>query len=342
MYLFEVFSKMRVLFFVVTLILLMSRPVVQAEEMAAGQEEKNEKRRIIRQVIKNWVEIGAKQYERGFYEHAKKSLYKALEYEEYLTAAEHTKINKLLESKSTNPLTREALSKYIQTAQELIEQGDLLKAASYLEKIKNNDSLTKTERKKADESLSRLYKQIKKQQREVSELYKQSVEFYGKGQLEKAREGLVKVVRSKVSKSKEGEMAEDYLMQIDAILLNEAKLEKIQEVAEPAKTAAPEQVKKQDLQIEVVSRTKNIQHSYTKAVVEDTVNKTKDYMGQGKFYMAQETVETAEKVVNENRIYLGDELFRQYTQKLKELTEVISSERKKWLGDLQDVEEDKR
>jgi len=342
MYLFDIFSKMRVLFFVVTLILLMSRPVVQAEEMAAGREEKIEKRRVIRDVIKNWVEIGAKQYERGFYEHAKKSLYKALEYEEYLTAAEHTKINKLLNSKRTTPLSREQITEYIQTAQKLIEKGDLLKAASYLEKIKDNDSLNRAERRKANESLSRLYEQIKKQQEEISVLYKQSVEFYGKGQLEKAREGFVKVVRSKVSKSPEGEMAEDYLMQIDAILLNEVKPEKIQDTAKIPEKVVPEPVKKQDLQVEVVSRSKNIQHSYTKAVVDDTVNKTKDYMGQGKFYKAQETVEAAEKVVIENRIYLGDELFRQYTQKLKELTEVISSERKKWLGGLQDVEEDKR
>ncbi len=342
MYLVESFRKMRVLSFVVILILLMSGPVVLGEEMAADRANEIDKQRIIREVVKNWVEIGAKQYERGFYEHAKKSFFKAMEYEEYLTKAEYTKINKLLERKNTTSFGRERLAEYVQTAKELIEQGDLLKAKAYLERIKDSDSLTETERRKTGESLSRLYKQIEKQQKKDSELYKQSVEFYGQGQLEKAREGFVEVVRSKVSRAPEREMAEDYLMQIDAILLNEAKPEKIEETAKPSKTAAPEPVKKQDLQIEVGSRSKNIQHSYTRAVVADAEAKAQDYMSQGKFYKAQETVETAEKVVSENRIYLGDELFRQYTRKLKELTEAISSERKKWLGGLQGVGEDKR
>jgi len=320
----------------------MCLPVVKADEMTAGQGEKIEKQRIIREVIKNWVEIGAKQYERGFYEHAKKSLYKALEYEEYLTAAEHTKINKFLESKNTPPLAREQITEYIKTAQELIEKGDLLKATSYLEKIKDNDSLTKSERRKANESLSRLYKQINKQQKEISELYKQSVEFYGKGELEKGREGFVKVVSSNVARAPEKGMAEDYLMQIDAILLNEAKSEKIGGTAKPVKKTPAEVVKKQELQIESVSRPKNIQDSYTKAVVGDVVSKVQDYMSQGKFYKAQEAVEGAEKVVNENRIYLGDELFGQYRQQLKELAEAISSERKRWLGSPQGVDGDKK
>jgi len=342
MYSGESFKKMRVLSFVVILILLMSGTLVLAEEIAGGGANEIDKRRIIREVVKNWVEIGAKQYERGFYEHAKKSLYKALEYEEYLTTAEHAKINKLLERRNTTLLGREHLTEYVQTAKELIEQGDLLKAKAYLERIKDSDSLTETERRKAGESLSRLYKQIEKQQKEISELYKRSVELYGEGQLEKAREGFVKVARSKVSRAPEGEMAEDYLMQIDAILQNEAKSQPGQDTAKPAKAAAAEPVKKKDLQIEVGSRSKSIQHSYTRAVVEDAVAKVQDYMSQGKFYKAQETVETAEKVVSENRIYLGDELFRQYTQQLKELTEAISSERKKWLGGLQGVEDDKR
>ena len=350
MYLFEIFSKLRVLFCVLTLILLMLGPVVQAEEMTAGQGEKIEKRRIIREVIKNWVEIGAKQYERGFYKHAKKSLYKALEYEEYLTAAEHTKINELLKSKRTTPLSKEQLTEYIQTAQELIEKGDLIKAASYLEKVKDNDSLTKNERKKADESLSRLYKQIKKQQEEISVLYKQSVEFYGKGELEKGREGFVNVVSSKVAGAPEREMAEDYLMQIDAILLNEAKSEKIVVIAKPVKKTPPEPVtktpvepvKKQELQVESVSRAKNIQDSYTKAVVGDVLSKVQDYMSQGKFYKAEEAVEGAVKVVNANRIYLGDGLFGQYRQQLKELAEAISIERKRWLGSLRGVDGDKK
>jgi tetratricopeptide (TPR) repeat protein len=333
---------MRELSFVVILILLMSGHVVMGEEMAADRANEIDKRRIIRGVVKNWVEIGAKQYERGLYEHARKSLFKALEYEHYLTAAEYTKINKLLKSTSTTSLGREHLTEYIQAAKELIEKGELLKAKAYLERIKESDSLTKNERRKVGESLNKLYKQIKKQQKEISELYKRSVEFYGKGQLEKAREGFVKVARSKVSGAPEGEMAEDYLIQIDAILQNEAKSKEIKKEGMPAKIAAAEPVKKQDRQIEVGSRSKNIQHSYTKAVVEDAVNKAQNYMSQGKFYKAQETVEKAVKLVNENRIYLGDDLFTQYSQQLKELIEAISKERKKWLGDLQGIEDDKR
>lgn len=69
----------------------------------------------------------------------------------------------------------------------------------------------------------------------------------------------------------------------------------------------------------ISSRRESILRSYTKAVVKDAVVKARDYMEQGKFDKAEAVVETAEAIVNKNRVYLGDKLFRRFNDKLAKL-----------------------
>ncbi|MHC4396324.1 MAG: hypothetical protein ACYS1A_11785 [Planctomycetota bacterium] len=301
--------------------------------MSEGQVNEVNKRQIIRQVIQNWVEVGAKQYERGFYQQAEKSFLQALEYREYLTAAEHIRIDKLLKKTGAESLGRKRITEYIQTAKELIERGELITARAYLERIKDSKSLSKTERKQIIKSLGKLQSQLNKQKKEITELYKRSVSFYRKGQFEKARAGFVRVAKEGFSAAPPGKSAEDYLVQIEAILKRKAEPQVIKEPSLPSMKAVAEPVKKQDRNVEVGGRSKNIRQSYTRAVVEDSVIKAQDYVNQGKFYKAKEALEFAERIVNENRMYLGDEFFRQYSEQLKQLTEVIVEGRKRWLGD---------
>ena len=111
-------------------------------------------------------------------------------------------------------------------------------------------------------------------------------------------------------------------------------------VAEPAvvkkaKQAAGTEVKvvepkiTEEVTADVIKRRKNILRSYTKAVVNDAVGKVKSYISKGDFDKAQKAVEGAEWIIYQNWAYLGDELFKQYNNKLKLLTEKIVKEQSK-------------
>ncbi len=66
-----------------------------------------------------------------------------------------------------------------------------------------------------------------------------------------------------------------------------------------------------------------IAKTYTKAVVEDAGVKTDYYISTGEFDKAIEKVRTATDVVRKNRLLIGDELFTQYSIRLKQLVDNI-------------------
>lgn len=336
MSLIEYFGGKARLSVILSLILLLAGVATWGSEKVELQVNEAEKQQVIRQVIQNWVEVGARQYERGFYKQAKESFLQALEYQEYLTAAEYTKLNKLLEKAGIAALGRKQIAEHIQRAKELIEEGELIKAKAHLERIKDNKSLSKAERKEIVRSLIGLQSQLNKQQEEIAKLYNRSVKFYRKGQLERARAGFIQVARGEFSAAPEGKTAEDYLVLINAIVKWRAEPPRSQEPSVPSMVAVAKPVKKQGSAVGVVDRSKNIRQSYTRAVVEDAVFKAQDYLGEGKFYKAKEAIEIAERAVNENQMYLGDELFQQYQRRLKRLMKVIVEGRMRWLGSQQE------
>ncbi|MFZ0033714.1 MAG: hypothetical protein WAK60_01825 [Sedimentisphaerales bacterium] len=63
--------------------------------------------------------------------------------------------------------------------------------------------------------------------------------------------------------------------------------------------------------------------TYTKAVVEDAAVKVGYYIGHGEFDNAVSVVRTATGVIEDNRVIIGEELFAQYSIRLKQLTEKI-------------------
>jgi general secretion pathway protein D len=76
--------------------------------------------------------------------------------------------------------------------------------------------------------------------------------------------------------------------------------------------------------IDVINSKRNIIRSHTKAVVNDAIAKTHNYMNQAMFDKAKNAVETAILTVNKNQMHLGDELFKTYNDMLAVLTEEIS------------------
>jgi type II secretory pathway component GspD/PulD (secretin) len=367
-FLIESSGRKPLLVLLVTLLLL----TTALSEVASPQPTKADKEKVVRQVAQRWIQIGAEQYKKGYFKAAKQSFLRAQDYQGYLTAAEREKLTALLEKTHTGILEREHVFEAIRTADELVKQGELIKAKAYLEKIKDNEFLTEAEQELITKGLKKLDSQLDEQKKEITELYNRSVEFYHAGQLEKAREGFVKVAtKSDLVAAPQGETAEDYLVKIDDILVQRAEpsapteakpedtlgttietvtrellgveAEPNQVVQEPNElvVAAPERevpepVAAEGAYIEVINRKRNIRRSHTRAVVNDAVAKVQNYISQDEFDKAKEEVERAERIVNEYQLDLGDELFRQHSDELKQLAEKIAQEQDKRARQLQE------
>jgi len=91
--------------------------------------------------------------------------------------------------------------------------------------------------------------------------------------------------------------------------------------------------------IEQITKQRNILRTYAGTVVNNAVTKANNLMNEAKFDKAKQEVEDAEFVVNENQIHLGEALFKEYSDKLKTLTETIAE---KQAQQTQQAEQEKR
>ncbi|MGB2864048.1 MAG: hypothetical protein WBC05_12030, partial [Sedimentisphaerales bacterium] len=212
-----------------------------------------------------------------------------------------------------------------------------------------------------------------------AELYQNSMDFYHAGQFEKAREGLVKVATSGLIPSGMKKYIEKYLAQIDKRLPQTADKEPVPEKKKPEMIAViepkvfnlgaaesevnepelvePEVVELKPAQpqvtaikvaspatgegsyIEQINIKRNILRTYTGTVVNNAITKANSYMDQGQFDKAKKEIESAEFTVNENQIHLGDELFKEYSSKLKTVADEIV---RKQAEKAKQVEQEKR
>jgi tetratricopeptide (TPR) repeat protein len=337
--------------------------------VAPSQVNGADKQKVVRQVAQKWIQVGTEQYERGFYKPAEQSFLRARDYQEYLTETEREKLNELVEKTHTAVVEREGILERIQKADELIKQGEPTKARALLEQARDSEFVTEQERKLITDGLTKLEQPSDEQQKEAAELYDRSVKFYRAGQLEEAREGFIELAGSAVLTTPAGESPEDYLVKIDSILAERAEhkarpqeqlqdstaivvedklpefgdesfqgleeQEKVAIIAEP-QPEAPEQAADEGSYIKVIDRRRNILRSHTKAVVNDVVSKANNYINQGEFDKAKEAVETAERTVNKNQLFLGDDLFKQYSDQLQQLNEQVLQKQKQMSQQMQE------
>jgi len=266
----------------------------------------------------------------------------------------------------------------IKRADELVRQGQPIKAKAYLEKVKDSEFLTEENRRQIAERIAKLDSQLDEGKKEIAELYRKSVAFYQAGQLEKAREGFIKVAKNGLLTVPAGQTAEDYLVKIDNVLVERVKPPrptkakevkrirgtgivektpktsitvvggKLLNVAEPVQKAGLPVIQEPDKSAMVAvakpvepvtnkgDHKTNVIRSYTRAVFNNAVTKSQNYISQCEFDEAKEVVEMAERIVNKNRLRLGNELFGQYSSELKQLTERIIREKARWLGNWED------
>jgi predicted CXXCH cytochrome family protein len=110
------------------------------------------------------------------------------------------------------------------TVSKLIEKGEIKEARAYLEKFKESNSFTNEEWIKIVQVLNLMdfaasrtegYAEKVKKQNAVAELYYLSLAFYYAGQMEKAREGLIEVLKSNSIPEAIAKTIQDDLANID-------------------------------------------------------------------------------------------------------------------------------
>jgi len=347
-FLIKLLDKRALLAMLVPVLLL-----AQVSKAGSSQPDEAEKEKVLRKIARDWIRVGTKQYERSFYKQAEQSFFQAVEYQRYLTMTEREQLSNSLEKTYKAEVEREHALEQIKAANELAKRGRAGEAKSRFEKFKDSEFLTETEQHEITEVLSELKKQLNQRTTEISKLYNYSVRLYLTGQLEEARQGFIEVAKSGLLVTPAGKSAEAYLVKIDNILVRRMELSTAAQ-ARPQKkllestvtviedellgsqTNGNLQHREQPSEVfykpdrvtsaaeplsdgEINSRRESILRSYTEAVVNDAVVKAQDYMKQGKFDKAEAVVETAEAIVNKNRVYLRDRLFKRFNDKLAKL-----------------------
>ncbi|UCF00146.1 MAG: hypothetical protein JSV82_03505, partial [Planctomycetota bacterium] len=316
--------------------------------VALSQANESDKQRIVRQVAQKWIQVGTEQYGRGFFKAAEQSFLRAQDYQEYLADAERKKLNQFLENTHTAVLEREYILEHIRVADELEKQGSLNEAKKHFEKVVNSEFLAKAERQLIAGKIKKLNDQLGAQKEEAAELYSTAEESYPAGQLEQAEEtepsptievgssdespqNAVAAVENTQGRKTVLRTVENELLAVgkEPVPSSEQRLTTVslqanQPAAVTFEPEAPEPVVNEGGYIEVINRKRNILRSHTRAVVNDAVTKAQNYVSQGDFDKAKQAVETAERTVNKNQLYLGDELFSQYNSQLKLLAGKMS------------------
>ena len=157
-FLTESFGR-RSLSVVLALILL---PIMTVSQVAPSQEKEGaDNRGANSQLVQIFLQLGQKQYDKGFFEEAVKTLLEAQKkYEKDLTVDVRERLKKLLKESRIAVLERNSALETFRAVNDLIKRDQLIKAKTYLEKIKDNEFLTQEERKDIIEVFRRIDAQI--------------------------------------------------------------------------------------------------------------------------------------------------------------------------------------
>ena len=320
---------------------------IVSETQAAQSQPDRTQAQVLLQVAQDWIAVGTKQYQRCFYGQAERSLLIAHDYCRYLTVAERDKLSELLEKTRIALLERRLILEHIKTANELIEQNQLIEAVVRLEKVKDSQLLTTEEQKQIAEILKKLGNQLNEQRREIgpiddcrlpidelkSKIENRKSEILSAAPMEKTPIDdfrlTIDELKSKIENRKSGILSAEPLEKAPeaAVVVTEDKLvgAGVGEITQNSKL----KTKNYGTQVkEPAARRGNILRSYTGAVVKDALVKVQNYISQGEFDKAKEVVEATELIVSQNRLHIGDELFRHYSVTLKKLADKIVREEK--------------
>jgi tetratricopeptide (TPR) repeat protein len=204
-------------------LVIAAQPSQPASAETGSELSEQQKAKVLREVAQNWMQVGVEQYKRGLYEQAKNSFLTAKGFEEYLTFEEQKQLEAHLENTRRADAEKQAVLEQIKIANDLLEQGQPIKARAIYEKVRNSPYITEQQRRQIVREIQKVDTNFDKKMKEVTALYNRSVELYRAGELEKAREGFADVARYGQYVAPGGMSAEDYLIQIDSVLTGQLR-----------------------------------------------------------------------------------------------------------------------
>lgn len=269
-------------------------------EVSFAKPKDNGKVKIVRQVARDWIEAGKKEYQRGLYEQSERSFLFAQDYQQYLTEPERKDLSALLEKAHRAAIERRRISSSILAINRFLSAGQLSKAKTEIKQIEGNEYLTEQEREIITKNLLEINKQLAKQRAAVED----------------------KRIEKLPPPSRRTEPAAGAIE--DELLGREEWAEKPVVLAQAEPTVAETDSRGEQGYIAVVNRRRNILRSHIRAIVNDTVAKAESYISEGEFNKAEVAAASAEREVIDNQLYLGEQLYKQYTNQLSRLNERMS------------------
>lgn len=208
----------------------------------------------------------------------------------------------------------------IKKADALIESGRFVQAGAYLENLKTSEGMTGDILNEIAKRVSRINAQLDLEQRQIAELYMQSLEYYRNNQLDKARESFNKIdkilsertVLSAKVDEQDALSFEQPQRQVSLPKLEQRAVEQLV-VDEPEFAGVVDVETEKDNDIEIVDREIKVLRSYVKAIVKDAVAKSQNYAARDEFRKAKKTIAAAEQLISEYHQYIGEEIFAYYS-----------------------------
>jgi len=300
------------------------------------------------------MDVGSALYNRGMYASALGSLQKAQENKQYLTDAEQKKLTDLLAKATSAESERHKIFDQIKAADTLSKKNDFTGAAARLESVKDSKFLNKGERAQVLADLSKMQANLKERTSAMDALLAKSVKEYEAKNFDAAKKGFEEVANSGVADK--AAIAQQYLAKMDTPkaapavasaennaedLLEEqpkaqitaaapiqplegakpltqapaAAAESVATPVAPSQAAVPSASAAPGY-IDRVLQQRNIQKSYTEAVVQDAINRAKSATAQKNYDIARDYLSNASRVVENNRMLLGDDAYKYFTTML--------------------------
>jgi hypothetical protein len=314
-----------------------------------AQNPAAEKEAILRNVAGQWIMVGIEEYKRGMYIQAENAFLSARDYYLYMSKEQRQTLEDFSERTHKAYLEVIGLSKQVENARQLFAERKLIEARQTINQINNNEFLTDTQRQqfKLDELQEQIQSVILRRQRQIDEVFVLSVNAYRSGEFESAKRGFEAVIAERLTSEVQRSAAQGYIERIDSLLQRERspfiEVEQLleeqitQEQKEP-KTALPtpsepiEPVQQRPEPVKVETtipktpeqiRREKLLRGYSQAVVNDATQKVQTFIEIGDAFKAKQAIRSAEKIINENRQHLGEDLYQAYITKLDELNKQI-------------------
>lgn len=315
-----------------------------AAQLDQQQIDSLDKPKVLKKAGSDWIDIGIKAYDRGFYVEAEQALLRAREYFLYMDNPQRETLEEYSRKAHEKALRLRRLRTQLREADKLIEEGRLSRAEVILSKVESDHPVPEIIQKELAGLKDRLESAIREERKQMQQLYAKSVSRYKQGELQKAREGFSRVAESEYFRAGSMLSPQEYISRIDSSLASEsqpaARQGSVQQAAKGGQSesdsmldiAAPDEGKRKSEEQEL-TRKENIRRSYAQAVVKDAVRQVEQRLKNGQYYKAKQSVEKAKEIINKHEDYLGEKQYDEFMSQLEQLTERIEKERSRWLGE---------